>query len=263
MYLAEERNCVIMNENHTKVTKQETLGALRNPGELYVVMSGATRLPFIACDKETFDDEVYLFYRLEDAKEKAKKLLGEKYITAVAKLENKQLLQFYTSLYTMGVNCLAVNSGTDMEICVQLSELVTRKPPEEGKKLIENPAFHLTAIYFIQELRRGSGMQNQETLKELQEEMLAHYSKGTFIIAVQEDGQLPVLKQKDGSMYQPVFSDFLELQKFAKGKKMKTAVIPAGKISEILIPDAKGIVVNPFGVNIQLNVEKKTQNVKS
>ena len=32
-----------MSEKETKVTKQETLAALRNPGELYVIMSAATK----------------------------------------------------------------------------------------------------------------------------------------------------------------------------------------------------------------------------
>ena len=68
-----------MNDNSTTVTKQETLAALRNPGELYVVMSGATRLPFVFCDEETYDDEVFLYYRAEDAQEKAKGLREKKY----------------------------------------------------------------------------------------------------------------------------------------------------------------------------------------
>ena len=63
-----------MNDKSTTVTKQETLSALRNPGELYVVMSGATRLPFVFCDEETYDDEVFLYYRAEDAQAKAKEL---------------------------------------------------------------------------------------------------------------------------------------------------------------------------------------------
>ncbi len=90
-------------------------------------------------------------------KTKRRELLDQKYLTAVAKLEDKQLLAFYTSLYTLGVNCLAVNHGTDTQISVQLSDLVVRKDPAdlpEGKKLIENPALHLTAIYFMQEMRR-------------------------------------------------------------------------------------------------------------
>ena len=209
-------------EEKTTVTKQETLQALRNPGEIYVVMSVATRMPFVDCDDETFDDQVFLYYRLDDAKEKAKALAEQRYQVAVAKVEEKQLLGFYTNLYTMGVNCLAVNSGTDMAISVQLNELVRRKTPEElpkGQKLIENPALHLTAMYFMQELRRQNGAEPTRELKELQEELLAHYTEGTFILAIQEDGQVPVLKQKDGSVYQPVFTDAVEFRKFARDKR--------------------------------------------
>lgn len=249
-----------MNDNSTTVTKQETLAALRTPGELYVIMSGATRLPFVFCDEETFDDEIFLYYRADDAKEKAKELQGKRYASAVVKLEDKQLLAFYTSLYTMGVNCLAVNSGTDTEISIQLSELVIRRKPEElpeGKRPVENPALHLTAIYFMQEMRRQAEPQPTEELNKLQEELLAHYGKGTFVAAVREDGQVPILKQKDGSIYQPLFTDMLEFQKFARGEKMKMAVIPAAKIPEILVGEAKGVVINPFGVNVQLQVAKR------
>ena len=249
-----------MNDNSTTVTKQETLAALRTPGELYVIMSGATKLPFVFCDEETFDDEIFLYYRADDAKEKAKELQGKRYASAVVKLEDKQLLAFYTSLYTMGVNCLAVNSGTDTEISIQLSDLVIRRKPEElpeGKRPVENPALHLTAIYFMQEMRRQAEPQPTEELNKLQEELLAHYGKGTFVAAVREDGQVPILKQKDGSIYQPLFTDMLEFQKFARGEKMKMAVIPAAKIPEILVGEAKGVVINPFGVNVQLQVAKR------
>ena len=224
-----------MSDNSTTVTKQETLAALRNPGELYVVMSAVTKLPFVKCDDETYDDEIFLYYRVEDAKEKAQELLKERYLTAVAKLEDKQLLPFYTSLYTIGVNCLAVNHGTDTQISVQLSDLVVRKNPEQlpdGKKLLENPALQLTAIYFMQEMRRQEKPQPTEELKELQEELLAHYSKASFIIGIQEDKQI-------------------------KDKKMRTAVISAAKIPDILVGQAKGVVINPLGVNVQLQVAKR------
>ena len=111
----------------------------------------------------------------------------------------------------------------------------------------------------MQEMRRQAQPQPTEELKELQEELLAHYGKGTFVIAVREDGQLPILKQKDGTVYQPLFTDMLEFQKFARGEKMRTAVIPAAKIPEVLINEAKGVVINPFGVNVQLQVAKRKQ----
>ena len=91
-------------------------------------------------------------------------------------------------------------------------------------------------------------------IRDRQEELLAHYNKGTYIIAVEEDGKIPILKQKDGSIYQPVFTDMLECKKLCRGKKMKVLAIPAAKIAEILVPDAKGVAVNPFGVNVQLQV---------
>lgn len=246
-----------MSEN-TKVTKEETLAALKNPGEIYVVMSAATKLPFVVCDEETYDDEILLYYRLEDAKDYAEELRKKKYPVAIAKLTDKQLLVFYTGLYTLGVNCLAVNRGTDTQISVQLDELVVRKKPEEmkEKKIIENPSFHLTAIYFMQEIRRP-GEKIDDDLKDLQEEMIADYKKGIFIIAVQEDNQLPILKQKDGSVYQPIFTDMLEVQRFMRGKKFKTAAVPASKIPDVMIKDAKGVVINPLGVNVQLQISRK------
>ena len=249
-----------MSEKETKVTKQETLAALRNPGELYVIMSAATKMPFVKCDEETFDDEIFLYYQMEDAKDKARKLLDEKYVSAVAKLAKEQLLPFFTSLYITGVNALAVNSGTDMEITVQLSDLVTRNIPKElpeGKQIVENPALHLTAAYFMQELRKQEQPQMTEELKELQEELLAHYGKGTFLIPVEENGQIPILKQKDGSLYQPVFTDVLEFQKFTKGRPVRSAVVPGEKIAELLMEDVKGVVLNPLGVNVQLQVARR------
>ena len=57
-----------MDENSKKTALRETLQSLRTPGELYVIMSGATKLPFVVCNPETFDDEILLYHREEDAK---------------------------------------------------------------------------------------------------------------------------------------------------------------------------------------------------
>ena len=92
-----------MSDRQTAVTKQETLAALRKPGELYVVMSAVTKLPFVKCDEETFDDEIFLYYRVEDAKDKAKELLDQRYLTAVAKLEDRQLLAFIQACIRWGL----------------------------------------------------------------------------------------------------------------------------------------------------------------
>ena len=198
-------------------------------------------------------------------RKRRRKLLDQKYLTAVAKLEDRQLLGFYTGLYTMGVNCLAVNYGTNTQIIIQLTELVVRKDPAglpEGKKSSGKSGSPSDSDLFYAGDAPSEKPQPTDELKELQEELLAHYSKGSYIIAVQPDNQIPVLKLKNGDVYQPVFTDILELQKFIKGKKMRTAVIAAEKIPDILVGEAKGVVLNPMGVNVQLNVARKKKPVK-
>lgn len=248
-----------MNKENTTVTKKETLEALRNREELYVVASAVTKLPFAVCDEETFDDEILMYYDREDAAKKVQSLAKENHRTIVMKVEAKQLLGFYTTLFTLGVNCLAVNPGTDAQIKIQLTDLVRRKSPEEipdGQKLVENPELQLTAMYFMQELHRLAGGEPTEDIRALQEELLAHYQKSILILCAREDGRAPVLKQKDGTVFQPVFTDLIEYQKFARDQKMKMMALPADKIPRILAPEAKGIVINPLGVNVQLQVNR-------
>jgi len=157
----------------------------------------------------------------------------------------------------MGVNCIKMNQGTSQEVAVQLGELVRRPEADklpQGQVRIENPELHLTALYYMQELRkRRDGGTDQ--LKELNEELMAHFKEGRYIVAVQEGKGIPML-QKEGKVYQPLFTDFQEFQKFNKEKKFKTAVVEAGKITEFLSSQAVGVVINPMGVNLLLNIAR-------
>ena len=121
--------------------------------------------------------------------------------------------------------------------------------------IVENPEMHLTAIYLMQELRHQTGGEVTDQIKELQEELLAHYQKGTFLISVQEDGQIPVLKQKDGVCISRSLQIFWS-SAVLRRQKLKMLAIPSAKIPEALIPDARGVVINPLGVNVQLTVHR-------
>ena len=69
-------------------------------GELFVLISGCTRGPYVVCDEETYDDEVMMFFEEAAAKAEAEKLAGEKIPVTVLKLGNRQMLLFFTNLYT-------------------------------------------------------------------------------------------------------------------------------------------------------------------
>ncbi len=63
---------------------------------------------------------------------------------------------------------------------------------------------------------------------------------------------MPLLKQQNGDSYQPIFTDMLEFNKFNRENFFKASVMTADKITGALAKGARGVVVNPMGVNLQL-----------
>lgn len=247
------------------VDKNKVLTQLQQRESIYVIYSKCTRMPFVMCDSETYDDEVFIFFDQKDGEEEAKRLVTSGNPVQMVKIERKSFLPFYSGLYPLGVNCLVVNKGTDAEIAIQLEELVRRPENQklpEGTVRIENREFHLTALYFMQELRRKQHSELTEMLKELQEELLTHYSEGTFILAVREDKGIAIMKQKDGKTLLPIFTDVQEFQKFQamnQNTKFGTAMAKPEKIVGFLPKDAAGVLVNPIGVNLPLKIGRTVQ----
>lgn len=215
----------------------------------------------MVCHPETFDDEILLFFDMEEAKKKAKELLEEKIPVSIARLENKHLLVFYTNLYAMGVNALLVSREGE-EYLIQLQEFVQRRDPKDlpdGKVWVENPALHLTAIYLMQEMKGQAVTELTDKMKELQEEAASHFGKGRYIVPVQaEDNGIPLMKLKNGTVFQPLFTDILEFQKFNRENKLKPMVIEAAKIPQMLPKEANGVIINPLGVNLPLALNRNT-----
>lgn len=57
-----------------KMTDEKTtLGQLRMTEALYVLMSDFTRMPFVECSEENYDDEVFVYFQEEDAKKEAER----------------------------------------------------------------------------------------------------------------------------------------------------------------------------------------------
>ncbi len=243
--------------------KKTALEMLRVSEAVYILLSGHTHLPYVECDSETYDDQILVYYSEEDAKRRAKELLEEKTLVQIIKVEKKSFLPFYVSLYPMGVNCIVVNDGMPDRISIQLDELIRRSRPQqlpEGQVWVENPQLHLTAIYFMQELYKNQGKEMSEEMSELYEEMLAHFGRGKYIFAVGADKGIPALKGKDGKLYQPLFTDSQEFQKFNGPNKLRAMVVEADKIRNLLPAESEGVVLNPMGVNVQFKIRRRPDN---
>lgn len=246
--------------------RKELIRKIQTLGEVYTILSRATRLPYVICDPQSFNDQVWIFENKEDLEKAAKPLTDKKNPVAAIKVENKSYLSFYTTLYTLGVNSLVFyekDKATELDL-----EEIVKKPdfsslPKEKQPLF-NPQLQLSGIYFMQELRRGEANEEKENLSELEEEVAANVVKSRFLMAVQrpekdqdpKNVQVPYIKNNKGEVYQPLFSDAEEFRKFNKDKKLQALLVGFDNLEKVLIPVAKGVIINPQGFNLIIPKEK-------
>lgn len=231
---------------------------------VYVAYSQVTKLPYVTCAEETYNDQVWFFAEEETLKEFGKKKIEDKILLMGMKYEKKDFPRLYGLLYAVGVNSLVWNNGTE-EIEVDLDKIV-RRPDlsklEPEKRPLINATLQLSGIYFMQELRRPVAKEEHKNIRELEEELIANLKKSEFLVAMEQNAEdpakvnIPYLKNKEGKILQPVFSDVLEYEKFAKGKKLRIAKIPFAKLADVMIPQAEFLVINPLGFNLLLNKDQ-------
>ena len=260
-----------------------TVKKIHSLEKIYVLFSASTRMPFVECDPEEFDDQIYIFANEELATAAAKAYAEKQMPTGVIPMEKSQYLAFFGSLHLIGVNMLVFEDEGGVTR-MPLDEIARLDPKVAEKKEVPmiNTALQLTVIYFIQELRRPNqkkdDMVRMKRLQELEEEMIADLVRSRFILAVDfskvegeiEPGkanpnvQVPVVKAPNGDAFQPIFTDVWEFQKFHKNPevKLRMAQIEFKGLLGALVPQAKGFVLNPNGVNLILSREQLTAIAK-
>ena len=252
---------MLRKENEMGISVEEAVKEIQGRENIYVAYSQVTKLPYVTCGEETFNDQVWFFADEEGVKEFGKKKAEEKILLMGMKYEKKDFPRIYGLLFSIGVNSVVWNRG-DEQIEIDLDKIVREpdlsKLPEEKRPLM-NPTLQLSGIYFMQELRRPVEKEERHNMREKEEELLANLKRSEFLVAMNPPGDdpkkisLPYLKNKDGKIFQPVFSDVLEFEKFGRGKKLRVAKLPFAKLSGIMMDQAEAIVVNPMGINLLLN----------
>ena len=250
------------------LTKEKAARELQTRDSLFVAYSQATRLPYVTCDEESYNDQVWIFSTEEGLKKFAQEKFGEKILLAGTRFDKKDFNRLYVILFSIDVNSIMYVDGEE-QVEVELS-MVARQPDyskiEENRRPLFNPAFQLCAIYFMQELRRPRSEKDaRPNLRDQEEELLVNLRKAQFLVPMEaspEDPKkisVPYLKAKNGDVLQPVFTDVLELERFARGKKLRAAKVPFDKLPGILIEQAKALVINPMGINLVLDRDQLTK----
>ena len=246
------------------ISKEDAIKELQNRDMVYVAYSQFTKLPYVKCDEDTFNDQAWIFSTEEGIKEFGKKLLDDKVLLMGMRYEKKDYPRLYGTFYAIGVNTVMWVDGEE-QVEIDLPDIAKQhdlsKIPEEHRPLL-NPTLELSGIYFMQELRRPVEKEQHGNLRELEEELLVNMRKSQYLVAMEvneEDPKqirIPYLKNKNEEILQPVFTDVMELEKFTKGRKLRIAKVPLNKLPELMIQQAKAYLVNPMGFNLVLTKEQ-------
>lgn len=243
------------------ISKEDAVKELQNRDVVYVAYSQATKLPYVKCDEESYNDQAWIFSTQEGIKEFGKKLLEDKILLMGMKFEKKDYPRFYGTLYAIGVNTVVwVDGEEQVEVDLQdIAKQADMSKIKEAKRPLLNSTLQLSGIYFMQELRRPVKPEEHGNIRELEEEFLVNIKKSEYLVAMDVDPEdpkkinIPYLKNKKEEILQPVFSDVMELEKFTRGKKLRVAKIPFAKLPELMMEQAAAYVVNPMGFNLVLN----------
>lgn len=228
----------------------------------YIVFGRVTRMPFVMCNEETYNDQIRIFESKEEAVEFCDKIQVEtKDLLLVAEIKQSQMLNFYGSLFLIDVDEVVFKAAGEDEMIIPLESIVVR--PDFSKHPAINSNLQLSGLYFMQELARNYPNDKKEKLPKLEEEMAANVVRGNFIVPVLLDSvdvesqgakvMLPRIANKEGKQYQPLFTDVSEFAKFNKANKCKLNVMNFDKVLNILDESVEGAVINPLGMNIILS----------
>ncbi len=252
------------------IDKSFLIRSIQKKEEMIVAYCAFTNMPFVICDPETYNDQIWIFDTEAQLQEFAKPYTEKKILLRGIKYPNNRFLPFFSMLFTIGVNELVFVSEGGKEL-LELEELVRRpdfsKLPKEKQPII-NAELQLTGLYFMQEASRP--IPNEEkNLKDLEEELAANLVKARYIVPIEllegpesdaeklknRQYRLPILKNKNGDVLQPLFTDPNELAKFNRENKFKALAIPFANLSKLMIPESKGYLLNPAGFHIAMPKE--------
>ena len=246
---------------------------------LYVLYCPYTHMPYVECNEDTAEDEVFVFTTEEMTQAFAKGYIARKIPLQALRIPRQAFPEMLKNLHQMGVASLQFQEeGAPIRVALSdLADPPTFDEEAEKKVPVSNPELQLTGIYFMQLLRRPGEREPEERkqLRDLEEELAHHLFRSKVIVAfdvtdVKKNekptekkllARQPMLKLKDGRAFLPVFSELGEFHRFASQNtrpqtKMRLVAIEAKDLLHAIPKPAFGCCLNPAGFNLLLPREQ-------
>ena len=179
------------------ISKEEAIKELQTREMVYVAYSQATKLPYVKCDEESYNDQAWIFSTEEQIKEFGKQLLEDKILLMGMRYAKKDYPRLYGTFYAIGINSVVWVDGED-KIEIDLPDIAKQadlSKLEPAQRPLLNPTLQLSGIYFMQELRRPVEKEQHGNIRELEEELIVNLRKSEFLLAMDVDPENPTEDQ--------------------------------------------------------------------
>lgn len=108
------------------ISKEEAIKELQTREMVYVAYSQATKLPYVKCDEESYNDQAWIFSTEEQIKEFGKQLLEDKILLMGMRYAKKDYPRLYGTFYAIGINSVVWVDGED-KIEIDLPDIANRR----------------------------------------------------------------------------------------------------------------------------------------
>ncbi len=246
------------------MTEQEFIKKLPTIDKYYAIMCDFTRMPYAECDPVTYDDRVFLFLQEDKANAFVEEYKEDKMLLSVQVVERAGILGFISSLLAAGINMISFQ-GEEIHN-IQVENIVKRQQKEGAPTPVENPSLQISMIYFMQAVRTAETNEEKMVVRQFEEEMMANIARANYLVPSKETDEMdengnkqvvfPQIKNANGDMFIPLFTDVNEFVKFNKQEgSTRFLALNFRQIKSIGADKEQSFVINPGSVSVLLSAQ--------
>lgn len=237
---------VSAQEKEDKSFLPQLLELLKTEEGMYAVTARITNNFYMGTENGKAAAFIYTEKELAEKFVKELKWIGVE--TKSLEIRPEQRIHFFNDLYRGGFEALVIDKNHD-SFSISLFSIIEK--PENQDGVLVNPELMRAAARFYQSLVSHTAVKLQQDL------MCSELYKARFLVPVADLKKTtpPLITDNKGGKYIPIFTDWVEFGKFDKKHRFTGNVVKFRELKK-LVSQTNGIVVNPFGFGLKLDVEK-------
>ena len=158
---------------------------------------------------------------------------------------------YFVNLYRSGFTAVTIDKGDEINVLTLPLKLLVEPPKDEDDTQTMNPTLIRSANRFYQAIAM------KQVTEEMQQDLSTELYNAKFLIPVKSlmDLQHPRIRDNEGNVAYPIFTDWFEFLKFDRKHEMQIQALKFRQLKRLLNQVDK-LVLNPGSFGLELDREK-------